>query len=255
MSHLHDTLYNRENPDSIVAILWKVQEAARHVRDRLSLDCWRVINHLEYFLSSPADDPLELLEDTLYNLSAFSGLAMESMTRGLGWRFMDMGRRLERAMFQTSILQTGLPEVCSRPRHTLEALLEVGDSIMTYRARYRTTYQLAPVLDLLIVDESNPKSLAFQFSQLAAHVEDLPRQHGRRYSSPEERLALEMLTAARLLDLGDLHCGDDSHTPLLSFLASMEGLLIDFAQHITAHYLSRVPATPHFSTHYGSGEK
>jgi len=249
---LHDALYNRENQDSVVAILWKVQEAARNVRDRLSLDCWRVINHLEYFLVTPAEDPLELLEDTLYNLSAFSGLAMESMTRGLGWRFMDMGRRLERAMFQASILQTGLPQVCGRPHNTLEALLEVSDSIMTYRARYRTTYQLAPVLDLLIVDESNPKSLAFQFSQLAAHVEHLPRQHERRYSSLEERLALEMLTAARLLDLSDIRCGDESHVPLSSFLQSMEGLLLDFAQRITAHYLSRVPATPHFSTHYGS---
>lgn len=254
-SSLHYALYNRENQDSVVAILWKVQEAARNVRDRLSLDCWRVINHLEYFLGSPVDDPLELLDDTLYNLSAFSGLAMESMTRGLGWRFMDMGRRLERGMFQTAILRSGLPAVCDRPRNTLEALLEIGDSIMTYRARYRTIYQLAPVLDLLIVDESNPKSLAFQFSQLAAHVEHLPRQHERRYSSLEERLALEMLTAARLLDLRDISCSSGNHTPLASFLESMEGLLLDFAQQITAHYLSRVPATPHFSTHYGKGEE
>jgi hypothetical protein len=50
----------------------------------------------------PASDPLELLDDTLFTLSAFSGLAMESMTRGLGWRFMDMGRRVERAMNQTA---------------------------------------------------------------------------------------------------------------------------------------------------------
>ncbi len=78
---------------------------------------------------------------------------------------------------------------------------------MTYRARYRTAFQLAPVLDLLLVDESNPKSLAFQFSQLAAHVEHLPRQNDRRFASPEERMALEMLTAVRLLDLTGLGCG------------------------------------------------
>lgn len=255
MSSLHNALYTRENPASVVAILWKVQEAARNVRDRLSLDCWRVVNHLEYSLASPTADPLELLEDTLYNLSAFSGLAMESMTRGLGWRFMDMGRRLERAMFHTSILNVGLPMVCDESRSALEALLEVSDSIMTYRARYRTTFQLAPVLDLLIVDETNPKSLAFQFSQLAEHVEHLPRQQRRRFSSLEERLALEMLTAARLLDLTDMNCGYNSttHTHLTDFLLSMEKVLLDFTQQITAHYLSRVPTTPHFSTYNSIG--
>jgi len=255
MSSLYNALYTRENPESVVAILWKVQEAARNVRDRLSLDSWRVVNHLEDFLDSPTADPLELLEDTLYNLNAFSGLAMESMTRGLGWQFMDMGRRLERAMFHTSILKTGLPMVCDESRSALEALLEVSDSIMTYRARYRTTFQLAPVLDLLIVDETNPKSLAFQFSQLSEHVEHLPRPQRRRFTSLEEKLALEMLTAARLLDLTDIHCEDASaaHTHLTDFLQTMEKILLDFTQQITAHYLSRVPTTPHFSTYYSRG--
>lgn len=247
MAQLRDRISNPDNLDSVMTILWKVQETARNVRDRLSLDCWRVINHLEAFLESPTEDPLELLEDTLYNLSAFSGLAMESMTRGLGWRFMDMGRRLERALFQTAMLQRGLPEICNRPRTSLEALLEAGDSIMTYRARYRTTYQLAPVLDLLIVDESNPKSLAFQFSQLASHVDYLPRQEERRYSTPEERITLELLTATRLLDLQQVHCGNDSHSQLADYLGATEQRLLDFAQRITAHYLSRVSATPHFS--------
>jgi len=255
MSYLHNALYSRENAGSVVAILRKVQETARNVRDRLSLDCWRVISHLETFLDSPADDPQELLENTLDTLSAFSGLAMESMTRGLGWRFMDMGRRLERAMFQTDLLLSGLPEVCNRPRDGLEALLEVADSIMTYRARYRTTFQLAPVLDLLIVDESNPKSLAFQFSQLATHVEHLPRQHARRYSTSEERLALEMLTAARLLELKDIRCGSTSQEPLIAFLRATETKLLEFARQITAHYLSRVPTTPHFSSHHGGNDK
>jgi uncharacterized alpha-E superfamily protein len=105
------------------------------------------------------------------------------------------------------------------------------------------------VLDLLLADESNPKSLAFQFSQLAAHVEHLPRDSDRRYTSPEERLALEMLTAVRLLDLTGLGCGDGAagNEPLAAFLESMAAHLKAFAQHVSAHYLSRVPATPHFS--------
>lgn len=152
-------------------------------------------------------------------------------------------------MNQTRLIHTALPRICIESPGALEALLEVSDSIMTYRARYRSAFQLAPVLDLLLMDESNPKSLAFQFSQLAAHVEHLPRENDRRFSSPEERLALEMLTAVRLVDLSGLECGDGSaeNSQLAAFLESMASLLTAFAQQISAHYLSRVPATPHFS--------
>jgi uncharacterized alpha-E superfamily protein len=159
------------------------------VRDRLSLEAWRAINRLEGFAGEPAfDDPLEILDDIMFTLSAFSGLAMESMTRGLGWRFMDMGRR-HGAGHEPIPPDPNRPgaQVCSESRSALEALLEVSDSIMTYRARYRAAFQLAPVLDLLIVDESNPKSLAFQISQLSAHVDHLPRQSDRRFASREER--------------------------------------------------------------------
>jgi uncharacterized circularly permuted ATP-grasp superfamily protein/uncharacterized alpha-E superfamily protein len=248
-SHLNAALYREDRPESVVAILKRVQGAARNVRDRLSLDSWRVINRLDGFADTPASDPLELLDDTLFTLSAFSGLAMESMTRGLGWRFMDMGRRMERAMNQTGLIRIGLEPVCGEAGPALAALLEVYDSIMTYRARYRTAFQLAPVLDLLLVDESNPKSLAFQFNRLAEHVAHLPRQSDRRFASPEERMALEMLTAVRLVDLTGLGCdaGAASTAPLAAFLESMEKRLKDFAQQISAHYLSRVPTTPHFS--------
>jgi uncharacterized circularly permuted ATP-grasp superfamily protein/uncharacterized alpha-E superfamily protein len=244
---LHAALYLKDKPESVITVLGQVQSAARHVRDRLSLDSWRSINRLEDFVDHKTGDPLELLNDTLFTLSAFSGLAMESMTRGLGWRFMDMGRRLERAFNQVGLMRVGLPLLCSESRSTLEALLEVSDSIMTYRARYRTAFQIAPVMDLLLVDESNPKSLAFQISRLSDHVDQLPRRSERRYASPEERTVLAMLTAVRLLDLTGLTCPQDDDAPLEPFLESMEGNLKDFGRHITAHYLTRVPSTPHFS--------
>lgn len=251
---LIEAFYRQDKAESVIAILKRVQEAARNVRDRLSRDSWRVINRLEEFGDNPTSDPLDLLDNTLFTLSAFSGLAMEGMTRSLGWRFMDMGRRIERALHQIGLISFGLPRVCLASQNALEALLEVSDSIMTYRARYRTAFQLAPVLDLLLLDESNPKSLAFQLSQLAAHVEELPRQSERRFASAEERMALEMLTSIRLLDLSNLACSSGSaenEEPLHQFLETMESLLLAFAQQVSAHYLTRVTATQHFSIRQG----
>ena len=193
---LNKALYEQNGPETLAAVLNRVKDAARNVRDRLSLDSWRVINRLEGYAEAKTGDQVELLDDTLFTLSSFSGLAMESMTRGLGWRFMDMGRRVERAIHQTNLIKTGLSRILHESRSDLEALLEVSDSIMTYRARYRTTFQPAPVLDLLLVDESNPKSLAFQCSRLAVHVDHPPRLSDRRFSTAEERMALEMLRGA-----------------------------------------------------------
>ena len=166
---------------------------------------------------------------------------------------MDLGRRLERALNQVRLIRAGLLRVCKSPYSALEALLEISDSIMTYRGRYRTTFQLAPALDLLIMDETNPKSLAFQLSMLSEHVEHLPKQTARRFAAPEERLALEMLTGIRLLDLASINCGndDDDHGHLDSFLDRTEASLLEFEQHITVHYLSRIPTTPHYSVLFG----
>ncbi len=246
-AQLTSVLQSPDSTESVSFILKQVREAARNVRDRLSLDSWRAINRLENFADGPMEDPIELLDDTLFALNAFSGFSMESMTRGLGWRFMDMGRRVERAIGLTGLLRNGLPQICRESRNTLEALLEVTQSIMTYRARYRTTFQLAPVLDLLIMDETNPKSLAFQCKQLADHMDKLPRQNDRRFGTHEERMALKMLTSVRLLDLTGLDCRKTEPDSLAVFLETMENQLLEFAQLINAHYLSRVPATPHFA--------
>ncbi len=248
-AQMEAALFRGDRTGTVAAVLKQVQSAARNVRDRLSLDSWRVINRLDDFGETPDSDPLDLLDDTLFTLSAFSGLAMESMTRGLGWRFMDMGRRVERALNQAGLIHIGLPRVCVESRGALEALLEVFDSIMTYRARYRTAFQLAPALDLLLVDESNPKSLAFQFCQLTEHVEHLPRQNDRLTPSPEERMAMEMLTAVRQVDLAGLQCpvGAAAVKPLQALLNTAEVHLKAFAQQLSDHYLSRVPATSHFS--------
>ncbi len=256
-NYLINGLSQADGGNSVFSLLRSVQDSARKVRDRLSLDSSRIINHLEELASTTAYDPLEFLDEILSALSSFSGLAMESMTRGLGWRFMDIGRRVERALFQTNLIIQALPLACGEPDSIPKALLEISDSTMTYRARYRSAFQLAPVLDLLLADESNPRSLAFQLSRIVSHMEHLPRQSEKRFAHQEERLALKMLTAIRLLELHDVHCREEHNRneELDLMLTGISTDLKEFSQQITGHYLTRIQPTPQFIQLSGNLEK
>lgn len=253
VQHLTDALYKKDSPESVRAIMRRIQETARNVRDRLSIDCTRILNRMESFRDQQKSDPLEMLDETLFTLHAFSGVAMESMTRGLGWQFMDMGRRIERSLNQAILTRLAILQVRTDSHNILQALLEICDSLMTYRGRYRSSFQLAPVLDLLLADEGNPKSMAFQFNQISAHIEQLPRVNEKKFSSREECIALDLLTGIRLLDLTRIECVDKiSETDkVIEFLTSTEQKLKELGQEVSAHYLTRVPSTPHFAVFSG----
>lgn len=249
LMQLEDALYDINRPGSVSSILRNVRHTAHKVRDKMSIDSSRIINRLEGFRRNVGGDSIEQLDQTLITLNAFSGLAMESMTRGLGWRFMDMGRRLERAMHIASLIRVSASQLCDGSFYTLQSLLRILDSLMTYRGRYRSAFQVAPVLDLLLADEGNPKSLGFQLASLADHVEYLPQEDDRRFANREERIVLEMLTATRLLDLTTIVCDQNQNdfAELSKFLVTTEEQLTDFSQQVTAHYLSQIPTTPHYS--------
>src|SRR4029450_5632749 len=102
------------------------------------------------------DSVLAHLNHMITDLAAFSGMEMENMTRGHGWRFLDVGRRLERAMNMASLVRTVLPPAPA-DNAVLEPLLEIADSSMTYRRRYFARPQLSPVLDLLLLDDTNTR--------------------------------------------------------------------------------------------------
>ena len=127
-------------------------------------------------------------ERPMMRFAAWSGLSMESMTRSLGWRFVDMGRRIERGAWTGTLLETCLVQPHEDEAPRLEAMLQVAESAITYRRRYRGELQAAPALDLLLTDESNPRALAFQLASLEQHVAALPAS-AVHASSPEARIA------------------------------------------------------------------
>ena len=112
-------------------------------------------------------------------LAALGGVVMESMTRGQAWRFLDMGRRLERAMNLVVMLRAALSRQSDREAPLLESVLDVADSGMTYRRRYLANLQVVPVVDLLVTDDTNPRSVVFQLEALADHFPHLPHDMTR----------------------------------------------------------------------------
>src|SRR5258708_40264395 len=111
-------------------------------------------------------------------VATLAGLAQENMTRGTGWRFLDLGRRLERAQF---ILQDALGGFTQSPIDwdaAMRIALELCDSTITYRTRYLGQLQPAPVLDLIVLDDSNPRSLMFQLRAIDSHLDHLGRASG-----------------------------------------------------------------------------
>jgi uncharacterized circularly permuted ATP-grasp superfamily protein/uncharacterized alpha-E superfamily protein len=196
-------LFDRASVDSVAASVGSLHRLAWLLRDRISADAWRVLARLDQDFVAPDAHPalrvssaLELLDRTLLRVAAFTGLVVESTTRGLGWQFLEMGRRLERGIQITELLRQGLVEELPEGSRLLESLLAVADSAMTYRSRYQTSVQLLLVLDLLLLDEQNPRSLAFQLVGLEQRFAALHR-------APREPLAA-LLARVRESDLDEL---------------------------------------------------
>ena len=182
------------------------------LRDRISVDAWRILNQLDQqFSAPPPPEPIRIsgaqtvLDHAIITLSAFSGLVMESMTRGDGWRFLDIGRRLERAVQMVELLRHGLGFDCDTDSGQLEVLLEIADSSITYRSRYLTSMQADLVLDLLLLDEANPRSIAFQLARLREHIEQLPQSRSLIRRPTEARIATSLLTAVQLAEVTRVH--------------------------------------------------
>jgi uncharacterized circularly permuted ATP-grasp superfamily protein/uncharacterized alpha-E superfamily protein len=187
--------------------LLDVRRIAAAVRDRLSLDTWRILQLPQDLRvrhgRAQFDDVLAYLNRLITDLAAFSGMEMESMTRGHGWLFLDLGRRLERSLVITRLIRSTLG---ASPSHVpmLEPLLEVADSSMTYRRRYFAEAQLPPVLDLLLADATNPRALAFQLAAMAVLLAQFPRDPMATSPAPEQRMVAHAIEAVAAADFDAL---------------------------------------------------
>jgi uncharacterized alpha-E superfamily protein len=242
-----------KRPDSLVSTLSEVQRVGGNLRERLSADMSRLVVALAESGRTEAYmlfvEYSAVLNGCLELLAAFSGMVRENITRGPGWVFMNLGRRVERAMYSVRQLRELIAHLDADSWPMLEYLLEVADSSMTYRSRYFTTLQPVAVLDVLMADESNPRSLNFQVGHLADFYQKLPRH------SPDDLKAMQhAIVLLRNIDLQTLdfplpvsgRSMRDAEGPaqLDASLSFVQALLPSWADNISLTYFNHARTYP-----------
>jgi uncharacterized circularly permuted ATP-grasp superfamily protein/uncharacterized alpha-E superfamily protein len=250
-------VFDIELPSSVIANLRSLQRTAWVVRDRFSQDDWRIIGGLNHPLFQQRPDgpapglaeALVVLNHLITGMAAFSGLTMENMTRERGWHFLDMGRRIERALHAVRLIDSACAEPILPEESTLQAVLIISDSPMTYRARYGANFRVSALLDVLLCDESNPRSLAFQMNAISKELRQLPHAQPRELLSEEERIIVRILAELRLADvhaLGKLN--EENRRPALKKLFKLIlAELPRFSDLVAQRYFSHTGPVRRFS--------
>jgi uncharacterized circularly permuted ATP-grasp superfamily protein/uncharacterized alpha-E superfamily protein len=241
---LPSAVFDASHPNSLRSTVGRLAQLAAFVRDRISIDTWRILRQLdEQFAPATAEanlaETLERIDELLVNLSAFTGLVLENMTRTQAWQFLHLGRRLERGIQTAGLIRNVLLASGATEYATLEALLETADSLMTYRSRYLTRVQLGPVLDLLLTDETNPRSVAYVLDSCAEQVALLPHHSTQVEAPPEQALARSLLHTIRQADSIELARKflAGSTQPLEELLAKIETSLPKLSDAVSHRYL------------------
>jgi uncharacterized circularly permuted ATP-grasp superfamily protein/uncharacterized alpha-E superfamily protein len=159
-------VFDETNSLGLRADLSRLNWCAAQARSQLSAENWRALGVMQRDFQEAGrtrKEPRETLDALLLSLAALAGFALDDMTQDDGWRLMMIGRRLERMQFLAELLAERLQPGSAPTQGELEWLLDIGDSIITYRTRYLASPRLGETLDLLVFDQSNPRALAFQW--------------------------------------------------------------------------------------------
>jgi uncharacterized alpha-E superfamily protein len=195
--------------------LKELLRVASQLRERMSLDNWRTLNQMARRLqrdrgrSIPLSETLAELDRDIASFMTLAGFALDGMTRDLGWRFLSIGRRIERLQFICGLL---LQALAGPADADLNWVLELADSSVTYRSRYMARPEWLPVLDLLVRDVHNPRSIYFQLKGLNDFLGRIEDAYGE---GVEERLEAAVLSLESVDPGTDLRHGSERLAALL----------------------------------------
>jgi uncharacterized circularly permuted ATP-grasp superfamily protein/uncharacterized alpha-E superfamily protein len=236
---LLDAALSPEHTGGLPSNLKYLQQVAFHLRERLSSDNWRVLNNILHDLPhrdrQDVGEALEWLDALITKLMTLSGFALDGMTRDVAWRFMSIGRRTERLIFQCAAVQCAFLHDGSAG---LSWLLRLADSIVTYRARYMTSPEWLPVLDLVVLDASNPRSVLFQARGVLSYLDVLQASYGPCGAD----LFREHVKFLEEMDR-DKHLSPDS-IELRNAISGLRGAALDLNDRLTQRFFNvgRAPA-------------
>lgn len=236
-------VYNPTANGGIGQLINNINVLVSSARDRFSGDTWRIINRLRDFPgprpeSLPLTNAQSLLHDLIANLAALSGMEMESMTRGAEWRFLDFGRRLERAhnlcrLFQAALTPSSLVDALLNP------ILEICDSSMTYRRQYFSQPEITSVLKLLIRDKTNPRALRFQLGVMTAHLRTFSRKSDSQEEIDQMTLIDKEISSERLRGISSMLAKGESTEPA-EFFGNLAGRLVEVCDTLVHRYFALV---------------
>ncbi len=244
----------RHRPGALAQSVERLGLAARSVRDQMSNDTWMVLAAVERSVLHPQDVPPESRSEgeaylarahsqTLAGMLALAGVAGESMVRDVGWTLMDIGKRIERALWLTALLRATLSGVRAyqAEQTIIESALVACESSVIYRRRNPAKVSVAAVADLVLFDSENPRSLAYQLARIRKDLKALPGSSG---STRPERLARELETRLRREDPADLDdVVDGQRVQLAELLDAIHADLRGLSDAITAAHLLLPGAT------------
>lgn len=245
--HLYRLTVDERRDGTIAQSIAGLQFAARSVRDQLSADTWLILGRVEQMMVRLRADPNDgdLLtagyEEIVASMLSLAGLAAESMIRDSGWQLMLIGRRIERALNLATLMRATMVRELPRPVETavLGSLLTIGESRVTYRRRYHSDPSVLPLLELLVLDTGNPRSIAYQVSDLRDALSALPDDASQRPLQAVDALAVALRRASPV-DLAE--SDDDGDRPeLVSLLDTLVEGLLGVADLVSETHL-RMPA-------------
>ncbi|MDN5725683.1 MAG: circularly permuted type 2 ATP-grasp protein [Propionibacteriales bacterium] len=248
-AELRAMLLDSRRRGTVARSLGALSYAAQGVRDQLSTDVWMVLAGIDRAITglraARLDRGNQLAdsgERVLASLLALSGITAENMVRDSGWYLLDAGRGVERALQMSSLLRhTLVPH--SGPEdeeHIIEATLAAAESIVTYRRRYAGGPRHADVLDLLVLDASNPRSVAFGVRRIVNALRAVPGSATSRALRIADEL-IDRLAAEGTADLFGHATTADSRAALNDWLVRLHDQIEQLAQAITEQYLQPPP--------------
>ena len=242
-------ILRKDNKNGMQCALTEIRELGMQLRDRISEDLWLYLNGFgiaEMPAGTGAAALLPYLKEVLSDSAAVAGLAADSMTRGHEWRFLELGREIECAIrtlqLVKSLLYTAPTDEMTNLR-LLQAVLEIGDGLMTYHRRYGGRLQVVPVIDLLLSDESNPRSVAYQVAKLRKAAKHLPgNDQSEATFSPLDRELMRVLAELRLANIEQLaETVDNKRETLIKLVETQINSIERIAEIVNRLYLSHAP--------------